>query len=230
MLKNYFNNKKVEDSILNILIGFVVIFALYLILKPFYGEMDYYVSKILHKKDYNTLSSVENKIKEDSIKNNLNNSTNSNISNTENNDSVIKKQRDNVLYIPSIDLATSIQELEKIEDLHFGSWRRPNTSNPELGGNTVIVAHRYTDKGGRAENTFYNLPKVEIGEHIYTFWNNKKYTYKVYDIKVVESNDETVEKATTTANILTLYTCTPLWSSTHRHVVYSNLISAEDLK
>lgn len=208
-------NNKVSDFLLSVILFIIGLYAAHLILSPFYGEIKYYIDKRFYKnseRSINQIISIENNIK------------------LENKNSTINSIKNNILYIPSIDLATSIQELEKLEDLHFGSWRRPNTSNPELGGNTVIVAHRYTDKGGRAENTFYNLPKVEIGEYIYTFWNNKKYTYKVYDIKVVESNDETVEKATTTANILTLYTCTPLWSSTHRHVVYSNLISVEDLK
>ncbi len=208
-------NNKVSDFLLSISLFMVSLYAANLILSPFYGEVKYYIGKRFYKnseRSINQIISIENNIK------------------LENKNSTKNSIKNNILYIPSIDLATSIQELEKLEDLHFGSWRRPNTSNPELGGNTVIVAHRYTDKGGRAENTFYNLPKVEIGEYIYTFWNNKKYTYKVYDIKVVESNDETVEKSTTTANILTLYTCTPLWSSTHRYVVYSKLISVEDLK
>lgn len=211
-------SNKVSDFLLSMVLFIISLYAAHLILSPFYGEVKYFIDKRFYKSNTQNLDNIV-------INTNI-----SSDSKSENKDSVNNNIKNNILYIPSIDLAAEVQELEKLEDLHFGAWRRPNASNPELGGNTVIVAHRYTDKGGRMENTFYHLPKVKIGEDIYMYFNNKKYIYKVYDIKVVEETDISVEKATTTANILTLYTCTPLWRSTHRHVVYSNLISVEDLK
>lgn len=134
----------------------------------------------------------------------------------------------NTLIIPKIYLTTPIQELDRIEDLHTGSWLRPNTSTPEKGGNTVIVGHRYTSIGGYTENTFYHLPKLEIGDRVYADWNNHRYEYEVYSIKVVSPDDEEVE-APSAQNILTLYTCTPLWTSTERHVVVSRLISIDGI-
>src|SRR5690606_23673805 len=43
------------------------------------------------------------------------------------------------LYIPKIDFDQPILEGESAHILSRGIWRRPNTSNPDLGGNTVIV-------------------------------------------------------------------------------------------
>lgn len=128
----------------------------------------------------------------------------------------------NVLIIPSINLITPILELGGIEELHTGSWIRPGISSPEKGGNTVIVAHRYTSKGGLAENTFYNLPKVVVGDKLYTDWMGHRYEYTVYEVKIVSPDDSSVEDDTLEP-ILTLYTCTPLWTSTERFVVRARL-------
>lgn len=215
------DNKKAQIYISNFLIFLVVLYAVHLIFSPFYGEIEYFKNKFLSKNNKQNISSLENKILLNSHKQNLDEGKSSS---TEN---IIKN---NILYIPSIDLATEVLELEKIEDLKFGSWRIPDSSDPEQGSNTVIVAHRYTDKGVRAENTFYHLPKVKLGEELYLFWNNKKYMYKVYDIKVVEENAVEIEQATTTASILTLYTCTPLWSGKQRHVVQANLVEVLEVK
>ncbi len=132
----------------------------------------------------------------------------------------------NSLIIPSIHLTTSVQQLASIEDLHTGSWLRPETSSPEKGSNTVIVAHRYTSIGGLTENTFYHLPKVQIGDAIYVDWLGNRYEYEVYNTKVVDPDNSEVE-GPTTGSELTLYTCTPLWTSTQRFVVNSKLISID---
>lgn len=206
----------------------ISLYAGHLIFSPFYGEVKYYVDKKLYKSNVQSADKIINI--ENNIKNNAINISRNSASTSSSTNLISNNTKNNILYIPSIDLAAEVQELEKLEDLHFGSWRIPYTSNPELGGNTVIVAHRYTDKGSRAENTFYHLPKVKIDEEIFMYWNNKKYIYKVYDIKVVEESETSIENATTTANILTLYTCTPLWSTTHRHVVFSKLEEVKEIK
>lgn len=223
-------NNKVLEFLLSVSLFIISLYAAHLILSPFYGEIKYYIDKNIYRDVYSNtkntsqISSIENNIKNNTV------SISKDIISSGSTKPLSNNTKNNILYIPSIDLSAKVQELEKIEDLHFGVWRRPNTSNPEIGGNTVIVAHRYTDKGGRMENTFYHLPKVKIGEEIYMYFNNKKYTYKVVDIKVVEENDISVEAATSTNNnILTLYTCTPLWSSTHRHVVISELESVSEI-
>ncbi len=54
------------------------------------------------------------------------------------------------------------------------------------------------------------------------FWQGKQYVYKVASVSVVPPSDGSVEDNTAQAE-LTLYTCTPLWSPTHRLVVVADL-------
>ena len=203
----------------------IVFLSLYIGLAPLFPEAKFYINKYLSQKK--TLPPIIKNAQEITIENSI--GSNADISKQENLEKNENKQTGNIIHIPSIDLDAPIQELEKIEDLHIGTWRRPNASTPELGGNTVIVAHRYTSIGGRSENTFYNLPKVEIGEDIFVDYKNKRYGYTVYDVQVVEPDAEWVEEASST-DMLTLYTCTPLWTSTHRHVILSKLSSIDGLK
>jgi len=127
---------------------------------------------------------------------------------------------DNRLVVPSMLLDAKIIEGKDISALRSGAWRRPNTSTPDVGGNTVIVAHRftYTDPQG----TFYYLNKVHPGDEIGVFWKGKRYLYKVSHVDVVPANQTAVEDNTPDAR-LTLYTCTPLWYPKDRLVVVATL-------
>jgi len=128
----------------------------------------------------------------------------------------------NVITIGSIGVQSDILEGIDENTLENGLWRRPNSSTPELGGNTVIAGHRYKYISG--PNTFYNLDKVAVGEPIAITWKGKLYTYKVSEILTVGPNDSWIEQ-NTSEPLLTLYTCTPLWSSSQRLVVRATLQS-----
>jgi LPXTG-site transpeptidase (sortase) family protein len=138
-------------------------------------------------KNKKSVLSVENNLENLSQNIEIKNSTSAeNILNKENQD----KLENNTIFIPSIDLEAEVKELKSIEDLHTGSWRRPETSTPDKGGNTVIIAHRYTRKNGESgPNTFYFLPKVQMGEKIFVSYEKKMYEYEVTEIKVVEPED-----------------------------------------
>jgi LPXTG-site transpeptidase (sortase) family protein len=158
-------------------------------------------------------------------------SGNQNIEKSKQENEIILNLKENEIYIPRINLVTSFDEkIKDISELHNGGWLRPNGNNPSTGGNTVIIAHRYTRKNGlNSPNTFYHLPKVESGDLIYLRYGNKFYKYKASEIKTVEPTEVSIEDATTTVNILTLYTCTPIWTSTNRHVVVSSLVDIQDI-
>lgn len=127
----------------------------------------------------------------------------------------------NVLTVGKIGVQSEILEGVDESTLDQGLWRRPHSSTPALGGNTVIAAHRYMYTTG--PNTFYNLDKMSEGDLISLTWQGKQYTYKVYNTKIVPSSDTSVEE-NTAQPILTLYTCTPLWSSANRLVVQAHLL------
>ncbi len=127
-----------------------------------------------------------------------------------------------LLQIPSISFASGILEGSDAKIINKGgAWRRPNSSTPVKGGNTVFVAHRYIP--GYTNQSFYNLPKIKIGDKFSVFWEQKEYIYETFDIREVLPTATEVE-ANTKESIITLYTCTPLWTSDKRLVVRAKLI------
>lgn len=123
---------------------------------------------------------------------------------------------DNTLVIPSLGLQEVVYEGSGPAALSKGIWRRPHTSDPTQGSNTVLVGHRftYTDPQG----VFYHLDKVKVGDRIVLYWEGEKYAYTVMKAFVVAADKIEIE-APTDSPILTIYTCTPLWSARDRLVI-----------
>jgi sortase A len=127
---------------------------------------------------------------------------------------------DNRLVIPQMGLDATVHEGLNAAVLSQGIWRRPQTSTPDKNGNTVLVAHRFTYQ---SPAFFYHLDKLKINDTFSLYWNGKEYAYKVKEVKIVEPSEISIENQTDSA-ILTLYTCTPMWSAKQRLVVISDLI------
>lgn len=125
----------------------------------------------------------------------------------------------NQLYIPSIRLTQPILEGMNPNTVNRGVWRLPGSSTPPQDSNTVLVGHRFSYKN---PSIFYNLDKVKQGDNIYVSWDKKIYTYRVDAIRTVLPTAKDVEAPSKEAK-LTIYSCTPLWSTSHRIVVVSNL-------
>lgn len=124
------------------------------------------------------------------------------------------------LYVDKIGIDAEIFEGKGEDTLLKGVWHLPHTSTPDKGGNTVLTAHRYMETSG--PKTFYLLNKIEVGDEITVHWKGKVYVYEVFEIFIAKPNRLDVEHNTADP-ILTLYTCTPLWSSTDRIVVKAAL-------
>lgn len=129
----------------------------------------------------------------------------------------------NRLIAPSMLLETPILESpasQAYRTLDKGMWRLNKGSTPDKGGNTVLIGHRftYTNPNG----VFYHLDKLNIDDRLAVVWNEKKYVYKVREIKMVPASQTEVE-APTENDQLTLYTCTPLWLPKDRLVVVADL-------
>ncbi|MDB5176304.1 MAG: putative sortase family protein [Candidatus Saccharibacteria bacterium] len=123
---------------------------------------------------------------------------------------------DNRLVIPSLELNQPISESKSISVLNNGgTWRRPKTSTPDKGGNTVIIGHRYTYKG---LSTFYNLDQLKYDDVIIIYWQGKEHDYRVRENKVVPPSTVSIEAPSDDPR-LTLYTCTPLWNAKSRLVI-----------
>jgi len=125
----------------------------------------------------------------------------------------------NTLIIPRLGLNEPIFEGSNSNTLDLGIWHRPSTSSPDLGSNTVLAGHRFTYTQGAI---FYNLDKLHVDDEISLRWHTQTYLYRVKEIRIVDPTEMSVEKATK-ESLLTLYTCTPLWTDKQRLVVIAEL-------
>ncbi len=183
---------------------FILVFALYLALSPYVPEISY---ALAHREDEETtvlLSPTLYDVPPQVLEAARNNTT--------------------MLFVPSIGVAQSIMESNRIEEIHEKIWHRPYSSTPPAGSNTVFVAHRYATIGGNRASTFYHLPKVVEGDDVYVTWGGVIYRYRVSATETVLQTDTSIEERTDGSEI-TLYTCTPLWKADKRFVVHGTLIT-----
>jgi len=132
--------------------------------------------------------------------------------------------KDNWLVIPSINVDMPILEGPTQKTLDRGGiWHLPNTSNPLNGGNMVISGHRwqYLPPSNR---TLYLLDKVKDGEPVIIYWQGVEYDYRIARHEVVDPSRTDILNNTTEPR-LTIFTCTPLFSTKYRLVLYGELIS-----
>jgi sortase A len=127
--------------------------------------------------------------------------------------------KDNTLVIPKLQLQEPIFDGADASTLSKGVWHRPNTSTPDKGSNMAMAGHRF-DYYGPA--VFYHLDKLTEGDTVIVYWQQKKYVYTVNRILIVPPTGVEVE-APTSDSIVTLYTCTPLWTARSRLVVQAKL-------
>ncbi len=117
----------------------------------------------------------------------------------------------NQLIIPSIGVTTQLQEAtydNYEEALKKGVWRVSDFGAPGVFGvPTILAAHRFGylawSNQYRRQNSFYNLPKLKIGDTVEMVWHQRKYIYEVYgEVKGDQISDYSAD--------LILYTCESL--------------------
>ncbi len=126
----------------------------------------------------------------------------------------------NRLTIPKIGVNMPLFTGTNANILLKGGWMFPNTSTPDLGGNTVIFGHRFRYLPP-ISNTLYNLDKMKIGDEFSIAWKGTTYRYRVRTTKIIEPTDFSVLAPSDTP-ILTLITCAPLFSTKQRLVVIAD--------
>ncbi len=128
----------------------------------------------------------------------------------------------NQIVVNSMKVDARIWEGKNSKTLNNGIWRIPGTSTPDKGGNMVLAAHRWKWLP-TSKKSFYDIDKVKIGDEVSVTWEGKTYTYKVISTQVV-----TPDKVSILSNSkkpkLTLFSCTPLFSTKYRLVVEAELV------
>ena|GEM_PF-2269532 len=113
------------------------------------------------------------------------------------------------------DIEDSLQEA-----LQDGIVRYPGTAIPGQQGNVFLTGHSsyYLFAPGDYKDVLALLHKVELGDEIIVYYNQKKVVYKVNEIKEVWPNQVEILEQTNDYR-LTLMTCTPIGTNLKRLVV-----------
>ncbi len=119
-----------------------------------------------------------------------------------------------VLKIPKIDLDVVVAEGTRSYVLRNAVGHFSGTALPGEAGNFCLSGHRSYVSG----KFFNRLDEVEEGDALIVEYFDKTFTYIVSEILVVEPEDTWVLDKTKEA-VISLITCTPIRSATHRLVV-----------
>jgi sortase A len=101
-------------------------------------------------------------------------------------------------------------------------WRMPQNGNPKDGGNFVLSAHRFelgwTPAQTKQKSPFYHIDKLQIGDQIRVYYQNKWYYYKVANKHEVSQYALQIENRSQTPK-LTLYSCSLRGPAAGRYVI-----------
>jgi len=134
--------------------------------------------------------------------------------------------------IPLIDIKEKFVESKKrldnilMKELEDGIVRYPWTSKPWEKGNSFIFGHssNFPWIAGDYNDVFARLWQVEVWDIVFSYYNQKKYKYRVVETKVVKPTDVGVLKNDKTKKELTLMTCWPIGTTLNRLIVKTELI------
>lgn len=134
--------------------------------------------------------------------------------------------------IPLVDIAQGkvewLHELNDIfmEELQWGVVRYPGSARPWEFGNSFIFWHSSNFPWVKWDynDVFALLDKLEIWDEVISYYEGKKYTYKIKQKKVINPNDVSILKRDTGKKEITLMTCWPIWTTYNRLLVIGELV------
>jgi sortase A len=119
----------------------------------------------------------------------------------------------------------AVVEGTKAPQLALGPGHVIGTALPGQVGNFAVAAHRVT-----AGNPFYHLPDLMVGDLVRIDTRLNRYTYRVTGEQEVLPTDTAVlapvpghPRARPRQQMITLITCDPPWTGTHRLIVFGQL-------
>lgn len=131
--------------------------------------------------------------------------------------------------IPVVYGVNTVDEGKVQQALEGGVVHYADTALPGQGGNVVVVGHSSNNifNGGKYKFAFVLLSRLENKDIFYLEKDGKRYTYEVYEKRVVKPTDVGVLAPQTKSATATLITCDPPGTSTNRLVVVGQQISPD---
>lgn len=121
--------------------------------------------------------------------------------------------------IPSIDSSQLLLEGSSAAELRYGAGHVTGTAMPGEAGNCAVAGHRNYTFG----SYFSRLDEVKPGDKIRVEFEGTAYTYVMEDSITVLPTDTSVLDQDESQKRITLITCTPKGSNTHRLIVRGRL-------
>jgi sortase A len=119
-----------------------------------------------------------------------------------------------IVTIDKISMSAPLVDGTDNKSIRYALGHFKNTAMPGEVGNFAVAGHRSYTFG----EYFNRLDEMAVGDEIKVLYGNKQYKYIVDDVSVVEPQQVEVLDETDTPTI-TLVTCTPKWTATHRLIV-----------
>ncbi len=147
---------------------------------------------------------------------------------------VLKYNVPNKVVIPKINvdvplvLAPGYEDKDILKALESGIAHYPNTALPGEVGNVFVTGHssNYPWAQGAYNYAFSLLNKLDNGDMVYVYYQGEKYTYKVFEVKIVSPSDTSVLSKTNNS-IISLMTCDPPGTTWKRRIVKAEQIEPD---
>jgi len=146
---------------------------------------------------------------------------------------VTPKSRELRLTVPGMERVDDVPVYDAPESgydraLHDGVVHVRGTGLPwQKQANVYIAGHRVGYPGTKSNLVFWDLNTLEKGDEIFlTDSDGTRYTYKVFEKRVISPKDVSILRPTKGKNIVSLQTCT-LPDYSHRLIVRGELESKE---
>lgn len=144
---------------------------------------------------------------------------------------LIPPNTDFSIIIPKIGAAEGIvantdpsNESEYLSVLSRAIAHAKGTSFPGLGATTYLFAHSADSfwNVGRYNAVFYLLKELVPGDEVYVYFQNKRFTYVVYDSKIIDAQDiQYIDSKSDIGERLILQTCWPPGTAWKRQLVFA---------
>lgn len=107
------------------------------------------------------------------------------------------------------------------ESLRDGIVHYPGTANPGEFGNVFLTGHSsyYPWDPGKFKDVFATLKNLEVGDRYYVYYQQKKYTYEIFEKKEVSPSAVEVLSQPSDQKISTLMTCSPVGTTLRRLII-----------
>jgi sortase A len=126
-----------------------------------------------------------------------------------------------ILTIEKINLRLPVAEGVEYATLRIAPGRVPQTAQIGEIGNAVIAGHR----NYAFDSMFNRLGELEIGDVIeFQARSGEEMLFEVFEIAVIEPSDQIAFIQPVNDSIITLYTCTPIRTATHRLLIRAQRI------